>query len=180
GYCFLNNAAIAAEHLRANGAERVAILDVDYHHGNGTQAIFEARADVFFASLHADPRDEYPYFSGHADETGIGDGEGFTANYPLPLGTGIEAWMAALDHALDRIAAFSPDSLIVSLGLDTFENDPISKFRLKTADYPAIGDRLARIDRPCLFVMEGGYAVEDLGTNTVGVLAGYRSAERAR
>ncbi len=178
GYCFLNNAAIAAEHLRANGAERVAILDIDYHHCNGTQVIFEARADVFVASLHADPRDEYPYFSGHADEVGVGDGEGYTANYPLPLGTRVEAWMAALDHALSRIAAYAPDSLVVSLGLDTFERDPISKFRLKSADYPAIGARLAGLGRPCLFVMEGGYAIEELGTNTVGVLTGFCSAER--
>jgi len=175
GYCFLNNAAIAAERLIERGAGRVAILDLDYHPGNGTQAIFYRRGDVFFSSLHADPRDEYPFFLGHADETGEGNGVGTTANYPLALGTDLPAYLQALDDALARIAAFGPDALVVSLGMDTYEHDPISKFKLKTADYPTIGARLAALKRPTLFVMEGGYAVDALGQNVVAVLSGFEN-----
>ncbi|MEZ5841682.1 MAG: histone deacetylase family protein [Hyphomicrobiales bacterium] len=173
GYCFINNAAVAAETLLAGGAKRVAILDVDYHHGNGTQAIFYRRADVFFASLHADPRDEYPFFLGHADETGEAAGEGANANYPLALGTDLPAYLVALDDALARMAAFRPDAVVVSLGMDTYEHDPISKFRLRTEDYPVIGARIAALGRPTLFVMEGGYAVDALGNNVVAVLSGF-------
>lgn len=175
GYCFLNNAAIAAQWLRDAGAERVAILDVDYHHGNGTQAIFYDRSDVFFLSIHADPAEEYPYFLGHADETGRGAGEGFNANFPLPLGTSWEGWSAALNQSLGRISDFSPDILVVSLGLDAFERDPISKFRLKSDDFSRLGARLARLGVPTVFVMEGGYAVEALGINCVNVLAAFES-----
>ncbi|MFZ5791449.1 MAG: histone deacetylase family protein [Pseudomonadota bacterium] len=173
GYCFLNNAAIAAEAFRQGGADRVAILDVDYHHGNGTQAVFYRRADVLFASLHADPQQEYPYFSGYADEAGEGPGEGFNANYPLRWGTGWEAYGAALDHALARIAAYGPDALVVSLGVDTFEKDPIAQFKLRSEDYIRIGARIAALRHPTLFVMEGGYAVEALGLNVVNLLQGF-------
>ena len=131
GYCYLNNAAIAAEAAVAAG-RRVAILDVDYHHGNGTQDIFYARGDVLFVSIHADPRMDYPYFWGHADETGEGEGEGATLNLPLPRGTDLAAYLPALDTALERIAAFAPDLLVVSYGADTFAGDPISHFRLET------------------------------------------------
>jgi acetoin utilization deacetylase AcuC-like enzyme len=176
GYCFLNNAAIAAEALRDAGAGRVAILDVDYHHGNGTQEIFYRRADVLVANLHADPMVEYPYFLGHADERGDGPGEGFNLNLPLPHGTGFDAWTAALELACAEIAAFGPDVVVVSLGVDTFRGDPISRFRLETPDYPRIGARIRRLGRPTLFVMEGGYAVEEIGLNAVGVLEGFEAA----
>ncbi len=173
GYCFLNNAAIAAQWMRDAGAERIAVLDVDYHHGNGTQAIFYHRDDVLFLSLHADPREEYPYFLGHADEMGVGPGEGFNANFPLPLGTDWPIWSEALEAALAKVAAFSPDTLIVSLGLDPYERDPISKFRLVSDDFSRLGARLAKVGLPTVFVMEGGYAVEALGVNCVNVLTGF-------
>jgi len=172
GYCYLNNAAIAAQYLIDHGCARVAVLDVDYHHGNGTQEIFYTRRDVLFVSLHADPRVEYPYFLGHADELGAGAGFGFTHNYPLPHGTTWDVYGPALDDACRKVDAFRPDALVVSLGVDTYEHDPISKFRLRSDDFPKIGARIAGCQRPTLFVMEGGYAVEDIGTNAVRVLAG--------
>lgn len=175
GYCFLNNAAIAAQWLRDAGAERVAVLDVDYHHGNGTQSIFYDRPDVFFLSIHADPREEYPYFLGHAAETGNGAGAGFTANYPLELGADWQVWSRALAAAIDRIAAFRPDTLVVSLGLDAYEKDPISRFRLVHDDFTRMGAALAGLGLPTVFVMEGGYAVDALGTNCVNVLAGFEA-----
>jgi acetoin utilization deacetylase AcuC-like enzyme len=173
GYCYLNNAAIAAQYLIDRGHRRVAILDVDYHHGNGTQEIFYARRDVLFLSLHADPRVEYPYFLGHADELGAGAGLGFTHNYPLPHGTAWDTYGPALDDACARVEAFGPDALVVSLGVDTYEHDPISRFRLRTEDFPKIGVRIAAARVPTLFVMEGGYAVEQIGVNAVSVLTGF-------
>ena len=173
GYCFLNHAAIAAQALRDSGYVRVAILDVDYHHGNGTQDIFYDRADVFFASIHGDPMTEYPFYLGHADETGGGAGTGFNLNLPLPAGSSVATWFAALDCAIKRIAEFKPDALVVSLGVDTFEGDPISHFKLKTSDYPLLGEQIARLKLPTLFLMEGGYAVAEIGDNVVGVLTGF-------
>ena len=126
GYCFFNNAAIAAQRALDAGKRRVAILDVDFHHGNGTQQIFYRRDDVLFASLHGDPDVTFPYFSGYADETGEGAGEGFTINYPLPPGTSVATWMAALDEALAHIHRAECELLVVSLGVDIFEGDPIS------------------------------------------------------
>ena len=175
GYCYLNNAAIAAQSLRDQGCARVAILDVDYHHGNGTQSIFYARADVLFASIHADPRVEYPSFLGYADETGAGQGEGFNHNYPLPLGTDWHSYGAALADAAGKIAAFAPDALVVSLGVDTFEKDPISGFKLRHDDYLRMGEAIARLGCPTLFVLEGGYAIDDIGINVVNVLGGFES-----
>jgi acetoin utilization deacetylase AcuC-like enzyme len=173
GYCFLNNAAIAAQYLRDQGAARVAILDVDFHHGNGTQDIFYERADVLFASLHGDPRTEFPYFSGYADETGAGAGAGFTANYPLPAGTTYPEWRGALQAALTRIGAFRADALVVSLGVDTFSGDPISSFRLDSPDFVDYGRLIGAAGLPTLFVLEGGYAVAEIGINAVGVLTGF-------
>jgi acetoin utilization deacetylase AcuC-like enzyme len=173
GYCFLNHAAIAAQALRDSGAARVAILDVDYHHGNGTQDIFYNRDDVFFASIHGDPITEYPFYLGHADETGADAGVGCNLNLPLPSGSSAASWFAALDHAIKRIEAFKPDALVVSLGVDTFEGDPISHFSLKTSDYPSVGAAIARLKLPTLFAMEGGYAVAEIGDNVVGVLRGF-------
>lgn len=173
GYCYINNAAVAAQWFRDQGAGRVAILDVDYHHGNGTQEIFYRRGDVQMLNLHADPLTEYPYFLGHADERGEGEGEGFNHNYPMPPGTGWEAWNAALEDACGKVAAYAPDVVVVSLGVDTFEKDPISQFKLTSPDYPKIGRRIAALGLPTLFVMEGGYAVEEIGINAVGVLTGF-------
>lgn len=173
GYCFLNNAAVAAQWLRAHGAARVAVLDVDYHHGNGTQSIFYDRADVLFVSIHGDPRTEYPFYLGHADETGAGAGAGCNLNLPLPAGTGFAQWMAALEQGCARIVAHGAQALVVSLGLDTFEGDPISRFYLASEDFLRIGGRLARLRLPTVFVLEGGYAAAELGTNAVNVLEGF-------
>ena len=176
GYCFLNNAAIAAQFLRDRGADRIAILDVDFHHGNGTQDIFYDRSDVLYVSLHGDPAHAFPYFSGYADETGAGAGTGCTMNLPLEPGTGFAAWSQALTSALERIRGFAPDALVVSLGVDTFEQDPISFFRLKSEDFSTYGRMIGAGKWPTLFVFEGGYAVADVGRNAVNVLTGFEDA----
>ena len=173
GYCFLNNAAVAAEALLLRGSARVSLLDVDYHHGNGTQSLFYGRSDVFFASLHADPRFEYPFYLGHADETGEGAGEGFNLNLPLPAGTRGPEGLAALETACARAAAAGADALVVSLGLDTFAGDPLTKFALERDDFRRLGERLARRGLPTVLVLEGGYAAAELGANAAGVLEGF-------
>jgi len=173
GYCFLNNAAIAAQYLRDKGCVRVAILDVDFHHGNGTQDIFYDRDDVLFVSLHGDPLQAFPYFLGHADETGAGVGDGFNLNLPMQPGTTFGTWRAALTKALERIRNFRADALIVSLGVDTFENDPISFFKLKSADFLTVGADIATLRLPTQFIMEGGYDVDEIGVNAVNVLSGF-------
>ncbi|OIQ63965.1 acetylpolyamine aminohydrolase [mine drainage metagenome] len=162
GYCFLNNAALAATYLRDHGAQRVAVLDIDYHHGNGTQAIFYDRPDVYFTSIHGDPRTEFPFYLGYADELGAGAGRGFNRNLPLPRGTGFDTWREALQDALKGIRDFGAEALVVSLGLDTFEGDPISGFRLHSPDYLQVGDDIARAAVPTVFVFEGGYAVAEV------------------
>ena len=173
GYCFLNNSALAAQALRDGGAARVAVLDIDYHHGNGTQSIFYERADVLTVSLHGDPRTDYPFYLGHADERGAGAGEGFNLNLPLPRGTGFEIWRRGLRQALQAVADFAPAALVVALGLDTFEADPISGFRLRSEDYLDVGADLRVLGLPTVFVFEGGYAVAELGVNAVNVLEGF-------
>jgi acetoin utilization deacetylase AcuC-like enzyme len=173
GYCFLNNAAIAAQSLRDHGAARVAILDVDFHHGNGTQDIFYDRADVLYVSLHGDPAHAFPYFSGYAEETGTGAGTGFNMNLPLPPATEFSAWVQALAQGLARIQRFAPDALVVSLGVDTFAQDPISFFKLASDDFSAYGRMIGACELPTLFVFEGGYAVADVGVNAVNVLSGF-------
>ncbi|MBB3140176.1 histone deacetylase family protein [Halomonas organivorans] len=176
GYCFFNNAAIAAQHALDRGVGRVAVLDVDFHHGNGTQQIFYERDDVLFASLHGDPRTCFPYFLGHADETGRGRGEGFNVNYPMAPGTAFDAWSRALDDALARIREAGCELLVVSLGVDAFEHDPISAFKLTSDDFTALGRRLAGLGLPTTFLLEGGYAVEEIGINAVNVLTGFEAA----
>lgn len=176
GYCFINNVAVAAQRARDQGRQRVAILDIDFHHGNGTQDIFYARNDVLTLSLHGDPMDEFPYFLGFAEETGEGDGEGYNINYPLPSGTDYATWSKHLEQAKARIRDFAPELLIIALGVDTFENDPISSFKLKSPDYLDIGRRIHELGLPTLFVMEGGYAVEEIGINAVNVLKGFDNA----
>ncbi|MCF4099617.1 histone deacetylase family protein [Maritalea mediterranea] len=172
GYCFFNNAAIAAQYFRDQGAARVSIFDVDYHHGNGTQSIFYHRNDVQFLSVHADPLEEYPYFLGHADERGTGMGEGFNFNYPLPLGTEAPTFLHQIQQGLTEIDRYDPDYLVISLGVDFFEGDPISQFKLTHPDMTKVG-ALLRTNRPTLFVMEGGYAVGDLGRNVAAIIAGF-------
>jgi acetoin utilization deacetylase AcuC-like enzyme len=173
GFCYLNNAAIAAQRLRDAGARRVGVLDVDYHHGNGTQSIFWRRGDVFFASLHADPAVDYPFFAGHADERGEGEGLGATLNLPLPHGAGWSEYRQALDVACAALGGAGCDAIVVSLGVDTFERDPISRFRIASEQYLRIGERIAALGRPTLFVLEGGYATEEIGVNAVNVLQGF-------
>lgn len=176
GYCFLNNAALAAQHMLDDGARKVAIIDIDYHHGNGTQSIFYDRSDVLFVSIHADPRSDYPFYLGHADERGDGAGHGFNMNLPLPQGSSAKAWFAALETACIRLGSFGADALVVSLGVDTFAGDPLSRFALQSADYLKIGERLAYLNVPTAFIFEGGYAVKELGVNVVNVLEGFETA----
>lgn len=173
GYCYINNAAVVAQWLGDQGAGRVTVLDIDYHHGNGTQEIFYSRGDVQVINLHGDPLTEYPFFLGHADETGTGAGEGANLNYPMPFGTGWDRWSEAFEDACGKLQRFAPEVVVVSLGVDTFEKDPISRFKLASDDYPRIGRRIASLGKPTLFVMEGGYAVEEIGINAVGVLTGF-------
>lgn len=173
GYCFLNNAAIAAQTLLDDGASKVAILDVDFHHGNGTQDIFYERNDVLFLSLHGDPLHAFPHFLGYADEVGKGEGEGYNINYPMLPGTPYSIWGDALADALDQVNRYLPDALIISLGVDTYEKDPISFFKLTTDDFTRYGQAISKLNLPTLFVMEGGYAVEEIGINTRNVLSGF-------
>ncbi len=173
GYCYVNNAAVVARAARSAGRARVAVLDVDYHHGNGTQDIFWDDGSVFYASLHADPATDYPFFWGHADEAGGGAGAGATLNLPLPRGTGIAPYLAALDTALAALRDFAPDLLVVSFGADTFAGDPISGFALRTADFVAVGARIAGAGWPAVVVMEGGYATAELGANVAAFLRGF-------
>jgi acetoin utilization deacetylase AcuC-like enzyme len=173
GYSYLNTAAIAAEAALAQGRTRVAILDVDYHHGNGTQDIFYARKDVAFASIHADPSTDYPFFWGAADEQGDGEGWGATLNLPLPRGTDWSGYAPALTQAVDWIERHAPELLIVSYGADTYAGDPISYFELQTSDYAPMARRIASLSVPTLIVMEGGYAVDALGANVAEFLSGF-------
>jgi acetoin utilization deacetylase AcuC-like enzyme len=172
GYCFVNNAAIAAQGFRDAGVERVAVLDVDYHHGNGTQQIFAGREDVFTVSLHCDPKQSFPFFLGHADET-----EGGThLNLPMPKGTDWARYADALDQALGRIRDYGAGALVISLGVDTWDGDPISGFRIRTGDYGPMGRRIGALGLPSVIVMEGGYAVEAIGANVAGFLEGFAEA----
>ncbi|MBI3677254.1 MAG: histone deacetylase family protein [Proteobacteria bacterium] len=174
GYCYLNNIAVAAQFLRDAGM-RPAILDVDYHHGNGTQSIFYRRDDVLFVSIHADPSFAYPHFLGFADERGEDAGEGATLNLPLPRLTQWPAYAMAMDTGFERLRTFGADVLLVSLGLDTFEADPISRFKLKSEDYLRMGEKIASLKLPTLFVFEGGYNIEKLGEITANVLEGFEA-----
>jgi acetoin utilization deacetylase AcuC-like enzyme len=176
GYCFLNNAALAAQYLRDQGVSRVAVLDIDYHHGNGTQAIFYDRPDVFFASIHGDPHTEYPFYLGYADECGAGPGLGANLNIPLPRGSDFVTWSGALTQALAAIARFGAQALVVSLGVDTFLGDPISGFTLRSDDYLRLGAQIAGASLPVVFVFEGGYAVAEVGVNAANVLQGFMQA----
>ncbi len=171
GYCFLNNTAVAANWLSAKG--KVAVLDVDYHDGNGTQDIFYDRSDVLTVSLHADPSAEYPYYAGYADETGHGEGTGFHHNYPLPAGIDDAGYLTTLDHALEIVGQFGPRYLVVSVGMDIHEGDTLGRFKVTTEGIRAIGERIARLGLPTEVIMEGGYNTAALGGNVVAFLSAF-------
>jgi acetoin utilization deacetylase AcuC-like enzyme len=175
GFCFLNNSAIAAAHLRLTH-ERVAILDVDVHHGNGTQGIFYERSDVLTVSIHADPSAYYPYVWGFAHERGVGGGIGANLNIPLPIGTGDDGYLVALDVARKTIEAFAPGALVVALGLDASEHDPLAGLAVTTDGFRRIGAAIARFGLPTVFVQEGGYLSDILGANLTAVLGGFEAA----
>ena len=168
GYCFLNNAAVAANWLSARG--NVAVLDVDYHCGNGTQDIFYERSDVLTISIHADPNIEYPYYAGYAQETGSGPGLGFHQNFPLPKGTEDAGYVSVLEEALTRIKEFGPGYLVVSAGMDIYAEDPLGTIMITTEGIGEIGKRIASLGLPTCIVMEGGYNNEMLGRNVVRFL----------
>ncbi len=172
GFCFLNNSAIAAQRLRRSAA-RVAILDVDLHHGNGTQGIFYGRADVLTVSIHADPVRFYPFFWGHADERGEGAGLGYNLNLPLQRKSGDGAFLEAMDVALRRIRAFAPDALVVALGLDAFEGDPFGGLSVTTPGFSKIGAAIRTLGLPTTIVQEGGYLCDALGDNLTAFLTGF-------
>lgn len=168
GYCFLNNAGIAAQWLTQFG--KVAILDVDYHAGNGTQDIFYSRSDVLTISIHADPSFEYPYYAGYATETGAGEGLGFHRNFPLPAGTDDAAYLQTLERALDYARAFEPVHLVVSIGMDIYESDPLGSFKITREGIAEIGRRIHALGLPTAIIMEGGYNTDALGENVVAFL----------
>lgn len=174
GFCYLNNVAVAARFLQDRGrARRVAILDLDYHHGNGTQEIFYHDPTVLYCSLHAHPDDDYPYYWGSAGEAGEGLGEGYTCNWPLPQGTGDEIYAQTLNQALDAIVCYAPDYLLVSLGLDIAAGDPIGGFSITQTGFVNIGAAVASLKLPTLIVQEGGYHSESLGINAVAFLENF-------
>jgi acetoin utilization deacetylase AcuC-like enzyme len=172
GYCFINNAAVAANWLTTHG--RVALLDVDYHCGNGTQDIFYARRDVLTISIHADPNFEYPHFAGFADETGEGDGAGYHVNFPLPAGTDDTAYLSTLELALNKIREYQPNCLVVSAGMDIYADDPLGRIKVSTAGIGEIGKRIAALNLPTVIVMEGGYNNDALGRNITAFLGGFK------
>lgn len=170
GFCYLNNSALAAQMAVLEG-QRVAILDLDVHHGNGTQAIFYDREDVLTVSLHGAPEDLYPFYTGYADEIGIGVGVGKNLNLPLALMSGLAVWQEAMDRARSTIAAFDPDFLVIALGLDAFARDPFACMSLQTDDFARLGE-MSRFEYPTVIVQEGGYPTDELGTNLTRFLDG--------
>ncbi len=179
GYCFFNNAAVVANHVAATTGTKVTVLDVDYHHGNGTQQIFYERDDVQFVSLHGDPKRAYPYFAGFADEKGSGKGSGSTTNMPLAAQTDDDAYLAALSAALDAVADFDPSLVVVSLGLDTFHDDPISDLAVTSDGFERCGALVRDLGLPSVVLQEGGYAVDDLGENARRWLSGLNREVRS-
>lgn len=173
GYCYVNNAAVAAYHLKSRG--KVVIFDIDYHHGNGTQEIVWDDPDILFVSIHADPTQDYPYYAGYASETGGENAPDSNINYPLLHGTSADVYMETVDRALSRIAAFDPASLIISLGFDTFKDEPMGHFKLDFPHYETIGRKISALGYPTLYVQEGGYAIDALGAMGVSFFRGVLS-----
>ena len=178
GGCYLNNAAITAQWLTDHGSAKVAVIDVDFHHGNGTQAIFYDRADVIYASLHGDPSRSYPFFTGYADETGESIGKGANINVPLPPEANGVTYLDRLGHALEKIDQLSPDIVVVSLGFDTYRDDPAGDAQLETPDYEDIGNAISSLGKPMVALLEGGYWTPSLGANVAGWLTG--AADRGK
>ena len=176
GFCFLNNSAIAAVRMLAATGGPVAILDIDVHHGNGTQGIFYPRADVLTVSVHADPSDYFPFFAGYADETGTGEGVGFNRNLPLPPGSGDTPWLEAVEAGLATIAAHRPRGLVVALGLDASADDPIGALTVTRAGFAGAAERIARAGLPTALVQEGGYLCAALPDNLTAFLAAFDAA----
>jgi acetoin utilization deacetylase AcuC-like enzyme len=173
GHCYVNTAALAAERLRALGCERVAVLDIDSHHGNGTQSIFWDRADVLFVSLHGDPNRYYPWFTGHTAERGGGAGEGFNLNFPLPIGSGDAAWLAALADGVAAIRTFRPDALVISLGFDASEHEPLNALSVTEDGFARAGQAIGELRLPTAIIQEGGYNVGLLGVLLKRFLDGF-------
>ena len=174
GFCYLNNAAVAASILRQTHP-RVAIVDVDLHHGNGTQGIFYGRADVFTLSVHADPTRFYPFFWGYAEERGEGAGLGYNLNLPLPRGSGDAAFLEALDRGIGALRGFAPTALVIALGLDAFEGDPFGGLSVTTDGFARIGQALAGLALPSVIVQEGGYLCDALGDNLQAFLGAFEA-----
>ena len=170
GFCYLNNAALAAAALRDRYA-KVAVLDIDVHHGNGTQSIFYERADVLTLSIHGDPRNYYPHFYGYADQKGSGAGEGFNVNLPVPLRSGDVVWQQALDTALTRTADFAPGALVLALGLDAHEADPLAGGAVTTSGFGKMASMIAALRLPTVIVQEGGYLTPYLSDNLATFLS---------
>ena len=175
GFCYLNNSAIAAQRLR-QGYKRIAILDVDVHHGNGTQGIFYHRDDVFTVSLHADPVRFYPFFWGHRHERGESAGAGFNLNCPLERGTSDEDYLQTLEDALSRIDSFCPEAMVVALGLDAFQGDPLAGLSITTEGFQKIGRAIAALKLPSVLVQEGGYLCRELGENLIAFIDGFEKS----
>ncbi|MEO5737209.1 MAG: histone deacetylase family protein [Variovorax sp.] len=175
GFCFINNSAIAAQHLRRRHG-RVAVFDVDAHHGDGTQNIFYARSDVFTVSIHADPAGYYPFYTGYAHERGAGEGEGFNLNLPLAHGVGNDVFLDAVDRGVAALRDFAPDALVLPLGFDTYKDDPISVLKLDLDAYRHIGARIGALKLPTVVVQEGGYLVDAIGPALDMFLAGFEAA----
>ncbi len=175
GFCFLNNVAIAAQHA-LNKVQRVAVLDVDVHHGNGTQGIFYNRNDVLTISLHCDPIDYYPFFAGYAHERGDAAGEGYNINIPIKAESGDEVYLAELEKAKTALRAYAPDVLFVALGLDAFEGDPLIGLKVTTAGFARIASSIAELGLPTVLVQEGGYNRDHLGANITSFIAGFEGA----
>jgi acetoin utilization deacetylase AcuC-like enzyme len=174
GSCYLNNVAIAAQWLSGQGAGLVAIVDIDAHHGNGTQEIFYERSDVHYHSIHVDPGEGwFPHWCGFAEETGTGAGEGANLNVPLAPGTGDTDYLAALDQICARVAGLEPELLVISLGVDSGASDPESPLQVSNGGFREIGKRLAALSTPTVLIQEGGYDLGALGPDVMAVLEAF-------
>ena len=178
GFCFLNNSALAATILR-EWYSRVAVIDVDVHHGNGTQDIFWTREDVWTGSVHADPNDYYPFFWGRANEVGVENGAGRNLNIPLPVGSDGDSFMAALNKLLKQCERFQPGAVVIALGLDAHKNDPLKGMKLETRDFTSVGEQLGKLSGPVVLIQEGGYPSINLGENLNAFLTGFLSTFQA-
>lgn len=173
GHCYLNNAAVAVAALRRGGAARVAVLDIDSHHGNGTQGIFWERADVLTVSVHGDPDGYYPWYVGRAHERGAGPGEGFNLNLPLPIGSADAPWLEAVAKGIARVRDFGADALVVSLGFDASVHEPLNALSVSDEGFARAGEAIAALRLQVVLVQEGGYAVDHLSALLIRFLGGF-------